>query len=54
MGFLDPVKQLSPSNLKRLGNERLSDLIEREAVRARAKVDELQQRYPTAGPRELS
>lgn len=54
MGFLDPVKQLSPSNLKRLGNERLSDIIEREAVRARAKVDELQQRYPTAGPRELS
>lgn len=54
MGFLDPVKQLSPQNLKRISNERISDLIEREAVRARAKVDELQQRYPTAGPRELS
>ncbi len=54
MGFLDPVKQLSPSNLKRLGNERLFDLIEREAIRARTKVDELQQRYPSAGPRELS
>lgn len=54
MGFLDPVKQLSPANLKRLGNERLSDLIEREAIRARAKVDDLQQRYPSAGPRELS
>ena len=54
MGFLDPVKQLSPSNLKRISNERISDLIEREAVRARARVDELQQRYPTAGPRELS
>lgn len=54
MGFLDPVKQLSPKNLRRLGNERLFDLIDREAIRARTKVDELQQRYPTAGPRELS
>ena len=61
MGFFDPlleqmkaVRQLSPSNLKRLGTTQLSDLIEKEAVRARVKVDELQQRYPTAGPRELS
>lgn len=61
MSFFDPlldqvkaVQKLSPKNLKKLGNERLSDLIEREAVRARVRVDELQQRYPTAGPRELS
>ncbi|MDP2269939.1 MAG: hypothetical protein Q8N23_18150 [Archangium sp.] len=61
MGFFDPlleqmkaVRQLSPGNLKRLGNTQLSDLIEKEAVRARVKVDELHQRYPTAGPRELS
>ena len=61
MGFFDPlleqmkaVRQLSPRNLKRLGNTQLSDLIEKEAVRARVKVDELHQRYPTAGPRELS
>lgn len=61
MGFFDPlleqmkaVRQLSPSNLKRLGTTQLSDLIEKEAVRARVKVDELHQRYPTAGPRELS
>lgn len=61
MGFFDSlleqmkaVRQLSPRNLKRLGNTQLSDLIEKEAVRARVKVDELHQRYPTAGPRELS
>lgn len=61
MGFFDPlleqlklVKKLSPSNLKRLTNERLSDLIERESVRARVRVDELTQRYPSAGPRELA
>ena len=61
MGFFDPlleqvkvVRQLTPTNLKKLGNTQLSELIEKEAVRARVKVDGLQQRYPAAGPRELS
>lgn len=54
MKLLEPVKKLHPKNLKKLSDERLSDLIDKEAVRARAKVDELQQRYPSAGPRELS
>ena len=61
MGFFDPlldqlkvVKRLSPTNVKRLTNEQLSELIEKESVRARAKVDLLHQRYPTAGPRELA
>jgi len=45
---------LSPSKLKSLANERLSDLIDKEAVRARTSLEELQQRYPSAGPRELS
>lgn len=61
MSFLDPlldqvkaVQKLSPKNLKKLSNERLSTLVEREAIRARARVDDLQQRYPNAGPRELS
>lgn len=61
MSFLDPlleqvkvVRALSPKNLKRLSNEKLSDFIEKEAVRARVKVDELQQRFPSAGPREIS
>ena len=54
MAFFDPLLQLSPKNLKKMGNTQLSELIEKEAVRARVKVDELQQRYPSAGPRELS
>lgn len=55
MAFYDPlVNALSPSKLKSLANERLSDLIDKEAVRARASLEELQQRYPSAGPRELS
>lgn len=61
MGFFDPLleqvkaaRQLSPKNLRKLANARLSDLVEKEAVRARARIDELAQRYPSAGPRELS
>lgn len=61
MGFFDPLleqvkaaRRLTPKNLKKLANERLSDLVDKEAVRARARVDELQQRYPSAGPRELA
>jgi hypothetical protein len=61
MGFFDPVleqakalKQLSPKNLRKLANTQLSELVEKEAVRARARVDELQQKYPSAGPREIS
>ena len=51
MAFYD---SLSPSKLKSLANERLSDLIDKEAVRARTSLEDLQQRYPSAGPRELS
>lgn len=51
MAFYD---SLSPSKLKSLANERLSDLIDKEAVRARVSLEDLQQRYPSAGPRELS
>lgn len=61
MGFFDPLleqakvmRRLSPKNLKKLSTEKLSDFIEKEAVRARVRIDELQQRYPSAGPRELS
>lgn len=50
----EAIGQLSPKNLKRLGNKRLSAFIEQEAVRARERVEELRQRYPGAGPRELS
>jgi hypothetical protein len=57
MGLFDPLKaarRVSPKNLRRLANARLSELIEKEAVRARARVDELVQRFPSAGPRELA
>ena len=61
MGFLDPLvnqmktlSQLSPKNLNRLARMQLSELVEREASRAHAKVDELRQRFPTAGDREIS
>jgi hypothetical protein len=60
MRFFDPlleqakaVRRLSPANLKKLANVQLSELIEKEAVRARARVEELARRYPSAGPREL-
>jgi hypothetical protein len=61
MGFFDPfldqlkvVKKLSPANVKKLTNEQLSELIEKESVRARTRVDQLTQRYPSAGQRELA
>ena len=61
MGFFDPVvnqlkvvRQLTPKNLNRLARMQLTDLIEREAIRAQPRVDELRQRFPSAGERELS
>ncbi len=61
MGFFDPLvsrlksaQQLSPRNLNRLAKVRLAVLLEREAVRAKDRVDALRQRFPSAGERELS
>jgi hypothetical protein len=55
VAFFDSMANaLSPSRLKALANERLSELIDREAARARGSLDELHQRYPSAGPRELA
>ncbi len=61
MAFYDPirdqlkfVKSLTPSKLKSLANQRLSDLVLREAARSKRAVDDLQQRYPSAGQRELA
>lgn len=47
------VKSLTPARLKALAGERVSDLVLREATRSRKTVDDLQQAYPSAGPREL-
>lgn len=48
------LNQLKPQNLKKLGNSRLTDVINKEAVRARRRVEELQTRYPSADNRELA
>lgn len=61
MAFYDPIterlrfaRSLTPKNLKKLAGQRLADIVLRELPRARQRVDELHQRYPTAGPRELA
>ncbi len=61
MGLFDPLlerlafmKMLSPASLKKLANRRVNDLIVSEATRAKKKLEDLEQRYPSAGPRELA
>jgi len=61
MAFYDPLlerltffKQFSPSNLRTLADSRLTDVVLKETVRAKTKIDDLGQRYPSAGPRELA
>lgn len=61
MGMLDPLqeriaflKTLTPKELKRLANQRASTLIENELPRSRARIAELEKRYPSAKPRELA
>lgn len=51
---LKVARRLSPKNLKKLTNQKLADFIEVEAVRAKKRVEDLQQRYPSAGQRELA
>jgi len=51
--LVEQVRRLSPANLKQLANERLSTLVETEAARAKARVDELVERFPSAGQKEL-
>jgi hypothetical protein len=53
VGILDVFRAVSPTNLRRLTNARLSDLVLRETVRAKKTLDDLAQRYPSAGPREI-
>jgi hypothetical protein len=61
MAFFDPVKKhleglgaLRPARLKKLANVRVLELIDREAVRSRRRVDELRTSYPSADIRELA
>lgn len=44
---------LTPAELKKLANKRLSDIVEAEAVRARARVKALEQRFPSADAKEV-
>jgi hypothetical protein len=50
---LNVLKKLSPAALKRLGAQRLNDVVLREIPRARKRVEELERTYPSAAPREL-
>ena len=52
--LLDRLKQFSPGNIREMAEERISDVVLKETQRAKVKIDELSQRYPTAGPRELA
>lgn len=61
MAFYDPLLdklsllgKLSPGGLKKLADAQLSELVVKEALRAKKKIDGLNQRYPTAGNRELA
>lgn len=58
MAFYDPLIDrlsfLSPKKVKGLAEEKISDVVLKETARAKTKIEELQQRYPTAGPRELA
>ncbi|HLL52054.1 MAG TPA: EcsC family protein [Myxococcaceae bacterium] len=49
---LEKLKGFSPAELRKLANERLSDAVVQEVGRARTRVLELEQRYPSAGLRE--
>lgn len=61
MSFFDPLaerlaflKLLHPRELKRLSDLQLHTLVEREALRSRARVSALEAAYPSASPRELA
>lgn len=58
MAIYDPLLErlsfLSPSKLRGLAEEKILDVVLKETARAKVKIDELAQRYPTAGPRELA
>src|SRR5512140_1942435 len=61
MAFYDPVverlqafKMLTPAELKKLAGAKLGDLVLQEVGRSRARVAELEKRFPSAGPKELA
>lgn len=50
----ESFKQLNPAEAKKLAGAKLSDIVLQEIARSRLRVDELQKRYPSAGPKELA
>jgi hypothetical protein len=61
MGVLDPIRssaeflrKLTPARLKALGNATLIEVVTRETPRARRRISQLEQSYPSATPRELA
>lgn len=48
------LRKLTPAELKRLAGARMSDLVLQEVARSKARVAEMEKRYPSAPPRELA
>lgn len=48
------LRRLTPSGLKQLADERITDIVVREVPRSRARVTELEKRYPSVPRRELA
>jgi hypothetical protein len=48
------ASQLTPAQLRRLGRSRVEDVIQRELPRARKRLADLEERYPSADTRELA
>jgi EcsC protein family len=48
------LRRLTPTGVKQLAEQRLSDIVVREVPRSRARVTELEKRFPSAQPRELA
>ena len=61
MGLFDPLKdtvafarKLTPKELKKLADTTMSDLILKEVARSKARIAELEKKFPSADVRELS
>jgi hypothetical protein len=56
MAILEPLsewaKKLTPAELKKLADTKLSDLVQQEMTRSRKRVVELEKRFPSMGERE--
>jgi uncharacterized protein (DUF697 family) len=50
----EQMRKLTPAELKKLANQRLSDVVLTSVARSRHRVTALTQRYPTADQRELA